>query len=49
MEALRYHKPQGAKPRLTAAQKTELLGSCGKARPHTASRVMFGPASASRR
>lgn len=25
VEALRYHKPQGAQPRLTAAQKTELL------------------------
>ena len=26
VEALRYHKPQGAKPRLTAAQKADLLG-----------------------
>jgi len=25
-EALEYHKPQGAKPRLTAAQKADLLG-----------------------
>jgi len=25
VEALRYHKPQGAKPRLSAAQKTDLL------------------------
>ena len=25
-EALEYHKPQGAKPRLTAAQKAALLG-----------------------
>lgn len=26
VEALEYHKPQGAKPRLTAAQKADLLG-----------------------
>ena len=42
--ALRHHKPQGAKPRLTAAQKAELVA---KLRQGTGSQAMSGLAHAS--
>ena len=43
--ALQHHKPQGAKPRLPAAQKAALVA---KVPPHTGSKAMSGLAHVSR-